>query len=118
MKLWKDWIDEAKKGVINVQLCLDCQNKQFYPRDFCHSCASNKLEFTSTDGSGVVFSYTQVHRSPNPDIFIAPYFICLVEIEENIKIICNGIFEDGIPEIGRKVFFREVSKDGVIYYSD
>ena len=118
MKLWEVWIDEAKKGSINVQECMDCKHKQFYPRDFCLECSSKSLEFSRTDGSGVVYSYTQVHRSPNPEIFTVPYYICLVEIEKSIKIICNVLFKDEIPEIGRKVFFNKISDEGVIYYSD
>jgi|TARA_B110000438_G_C15793798_1_gene641935 hypothetical protein len=118
MKIWQDWIDEAQKGIINVQRCIDCKNRQFYPRDFCLECSSKSLEFSNTDGSGQVYSYTQVHRSPNPEIFKTPYFICLVEIEENIKIICNVLFKDNIPEIGKKVFFDKISNEGIIYYSD
>jgi uncharacterized OB-fold protein len=118
MQLWQEWIVEAQKGVINVQQCKECRYIQFYPRDFCLECSSKKLKFVATDGSGVVFSYTQIHRSPNPEIFIVPYYICLVEIAKNIMIICNVAFKDDTAEIGREVFFRNISNDGIIYYSD
>tara|TARA_Y100000389_G_scaffold36639_1_gene31136 strand:- start:2632 stop:2988 length:357 start_codon:yes stop_codon:yes gene_type:complete len=118
MELWEDWIQLVKKGKVSVQQCLDCQHKQFYPRDFCMVCLSNNLDFHITDGSGVIYSFTEVHRSPNPEIFTPPYFVGLVEIEKNIKIICNILITNGNPEIGKKIFFDKISDKGIIYYSD
>jgi len=108
MELWEDWIQLVKKGKVSVQQCLDCQHKQFYPRDFCMVCLSNNLGF----------HFTEVHRSPNPEIFTPPYFVGLVEIEKNIKIICNILITNGNPEIGKKIFFDKISDKGIIYYSD
>ena len=118
MKLWNDWIAEAKKGNINIQQCIDCKHKQFYPRDFCLDCSSKEVEFLPTDGSGVVYSYTEVHRSPNKEIFKTPYFVGIVEIEEGIRIICNLLFKDGKDKIGKKVYFQKISEEEIIYYSE
>jgi uncharacterized OB-fold protein len=87
------WV-ACKEGRLVLQRCLDCDALQHYPRSLCLSCASQRLDFVDASGSGVVHSYTVVHRSPDPERLPAPYVVALIRLDEGPMIMSNVIGAD------------------------
>ena len=76
------WWDATRERRLTVQRCQTCGQFQHYPRSLCRRCGSLELELVVASGRGTVVSYTDVHRSPDPDRFEPPYTLALVRLEE------------------------------------
>ena len=76
-------------GVLRLRNCPDCA-KFFAPTRAVCACGNSNLTWVDTSGRGRIFSYTVVHRAPDP-AFRAdlPYVIALVELEEGAKLLSN-----------------------------
>lgn len=74
--------DAAARGRLVVQECRRCHNRQWTPQPACRACLSEDLGWCECSGAGTVYSYTVVHRSPDPDRFAVPYVLAIVEVEE------------------------------------
>ena len=71
-----------------IQKCQDCGGSQFPPRVVCVSCSSMNLEWIKTQGKGVVYSYTVVHRAPTKALSVdAPYVVAMIDLEEGVRIL-------------------------------
>ena len=79
------WFAAAEQERLLVQRCTDCGHHQHYPRALCTACAGDALEFVESAGSGRVVSWTTVYRSPDPDRFVAPYTLAIVELDEGVR---------------------------------
>lgn len=77
-----EWWDATRHGRLVLQRCRLCGRFQHYPRPFCLSCQGADLGFEESTGRGSIYSFSIVHRSPNPDLYVAPYVVALVQLEE------------------------------------
>ncbi len=116
MDIWEDWLELAKKGNFTIQICKDCNQNQFYPRSFCQFCNGKNLELVTYKDQAYIYSFTEILRSPNPEIFTPPYFIGLVEIDNAIKVICQLNLNKEEISIGNAVNFKELTDDGIIIF--
>lgn len=77
---------QVSEGKLVVQKCADCEETQFYPRNFCTACNSRSVEWIESSGRGTLFTFAIVHQPPHPgfadDI---PYITAIVELEEGVK---------------------------------
>ncbi len=78
----EEWWEATRDGRLLVQHCRRCEDFQHYPRPFCLSCRSTDLDFKESTGRGVIYSFSVVHRSPDPGLFEPPYVVALVQLEE------------------------------------
>jgi NAD(P)-dependent dehydrogenase (short-subunit alcohol dehydrogenase family)/uncharacterized OB-fold protein len=53
----------AALGRFELQLCLACGGVQYPPREACHLCLSDRLEWRSQDGAGELLADSVVHHS-------------------------------------------------------
>lgn len=60
------------RGQCMAKRCTACGSAHFYPRSHCPRCGSRETEWFALSGTGVVYSYTIVPRSPRP---LAPVII-------------------------------------------
>ena len=76
-------------GVLNLRHCPSCNISYAPTRQLC-SCGNAQLSWVEASGRGTIFSYTVVHRAPDP-AFKAdlPYVIAIVELEEGAKLLSN-----------------------------
>jgi len=103
------------EGRLTMRRCLDCGTR-FTPTRAACRCGSTRLEWADASGRGTVFTYTVVHRAPDP-AFRAdlPYVIAIVELEEGGRLMSNLVGCDpaavrvGLPV---KAVFETVA-DGV-----
>lgn len=76
------WWDATRERRLTVQHCADCDGFQHPPRAVCIGCGRmDGLELRPAAGTGVVDSWTIVHRSPNPASEV-PYVIARVRLAE------------------------------------
>lgn len=77
------------EGKLLLRRCRQCRKHHAPTRHVC-SCGGSDLEWTEVSGLGRVFSYTVVHRAPDP-AFKAdlPYVIAIVELDEGARLMSN-----------------------------
>lgn len=76
------WWDATREHRLTVQICAACSGVQHPPRAVCLSCGgTDQLALTDAAGSGVVDSFTVVHRAPAKDLEV-PYVIARVRLDE------------------------------------
>ena len=105
--------DGAREGHLRIQRCPDCERHVFYPRAVCPTCMSDRLEWVTASGSGVLYSFTIVHRAaPAGFADDLPYAVGLVDLDEGVRLMAT-LDIDG-PAIGQRVAvgFRDLG-DGV-----
>lgn len=82
--------DGCREGVLRVQQCDRCDELVFVPRPMCPSCQHTSLRWVDCAGTGAVYSFTTVHRAPDP-AFEVPYVVAIVELDEGWHLLSNVI---------------------------
>jgi len=81
-ELTAGWWDATRENRLTVQTCGACAGAQHPPRAVCISCGRpDDLALRDATGSGVVDSFTVVHRAPVKDLEV-PYVIARVRLDE------------------------------------
>jgi uncharacterized OB-fold protein len=89
----EDWWDATREQRLVVQRCSSCGHHQHYPRHVCTACGTDVLTLVDVSGSGSVWSFTQVHRAPVPDVS-TPYTIALVRLDEGPVLLTHVTQDD------------------------
>lgn len=85
----REWWDHTRDCTLTVQTCRRCHHFQFYPRALCVSCGSLDLSLVEALGTGSIYSFTTVLKSPNQDHFVPPYVVALVRLTEGPLLLSN-----------------------------
>ena len=81
-ELTAGWWDATRQHRLTVQACGACVGVQHPPRAVCISCGrTDHLALRDAAGTGVVDSFTVVHRAPVEDLEV-PYVIARVRLDE------------------------------------
>jgi uncharacterized OB-fold protein len=103
----KAFWDGTAEGKLLLPRCLDDGTLIWYPKPFCPSCASTRVEWVPASGRGTVYSFT-VNRRGVADLgayrSAGVYVLAYVELDEGPRIMTNIV--DCDPEsvrIGQKV---------------
>lgn len=83
------WWEATRGRRLLVQRCSSCGHHQHYPRTLCLACHGAELELVEAAGHATVWSYSVVHRSPDPGAFEAPYVVALVRLAEGPVLTTN-----------------------------
>lgn len=76
------WWDATREHRLTLQQCAACQAFQHPPRAVCTTCSSMEhLTLVDAAGTGVVDSFTVIHRGPRPEVEV-PYTIARVRLTE------------------------------------
>lgn len=86
--------DATRSGRFVIQRCAACSTYQHYPRVLCTTCSATDLTFVEVSGRGSIYSFTVVHRSPNPKLFPVPYVVALIKLEEGPLLMSNIVSAD------------------------
>jgi len=68
-----------------IQRCGACQQFVFYPRLLCPHCFSDALSWVEAQGTGMIYSYTVVHRAFGPFAGQVPFVVALIELSEGVR---------------------------------
>ena len=69
------------RGELVRPVCGRCGRSFFTPRVICPFCRWERWSYEPSAGHGTVYSYTVVHRPPEP-AFEAPYVLAIVDVTE------------------------------------
>jgi uncharacterized OB-fold protein len=75
--------DAAAQGKLMVKRCAACGEAHHYPRALCPFCFSDKTEWQTASGRGVIYSYSVMRRAP------VPYAIAYVTLAEGPTMMTN-----------------------------
>jgi len=73
--------DAAEQHRLVRPYCSRCDRSFFTPQLVCPGCQRRDWEWRASDGHGVVYSHTTVHRAPDED-FETPYVLAVVDLLE------------------------------------
>ncbi|MBV9582389.1 MAG: Zn-ribbon domain-containing OB-fold protein [Chloroflexi bacterium] len=103
----KPFWDGTAEGKLLLPRCLECRTVIWYPKPFCPSCASTRVEWVPASGRGTIYSFT-VNRRGVADLSAyrnaGVYVLAYVELEEGPRMMTNIV--DCDPEsvrIGQNV---------------
>jgi uncharacterized protein len=85
--------EACAQGRLSIQRCQDCREPFFFPRAFCPSCSSDRVEWFDCSGSATLYTFTVVHRQAIPDI-PGPYVLALVDLEEGPRMMTHIVDAD------------------------
>ena len=101
----------AKEGKLLVKKCTACGKAHHYPRTLCPYCFSDKTEWTTASGNGVLYSYSVMRRAP------VPYALAYVTLAEGTTMMTNMVDCDfDRLKIGQavKVVFKPTDGGGAL----
>jgi uncharacterized OB-fold protein len=72
---------------VRLQRCAACGGWVFYPRSRCSHCLSDRLEWRTVDGTGVIFTFSVATQATFP-AFVdeVPQIIAVVELPEGVRL--------------------------------
>ncbi len=96
----------CEEGELRFQRCADCNHAQFFPRNYCVHCDSDRIDWQTSKGIGTIYSVTRVERAPT-DAFraLVPYSIALVDLDEGIRLMAHADAALKIGDKARVAFF-------------
>lgn len=78
------------EGRVRLQSCRRCGRLQHYARSICTACWSEDLTWVDAAGTGVVHTWTVVHRPGHPAWTAeAPYGVLVVELDEGPHLVTS-----------------------------
>ncbi|MDH3231973.1 MAG: OB-fold domain-containing protein, partial [Alphaproteobacteria bacterium] len=58
----------------------------FPPKPFCPFSWEREVEWAELSGRGILYSHTVVHAAPSVFAHLAPYRVCIVDLEEGLGV--------------------------------
>jgi uncharacterized OB-fold protein len=81
------WWEATSEHRLLLQRCMSCGHAQHPPRALCTSCGSlDHLDWVDAVGTGIVDTFTAVHRAPRPDV-TTPYVVARVRLVEGVLVL-------------------------------
>ncbi|MBM3676880.1 MAG: Zn-ribbon domain-containing OB-fold protein [Actinobacteria bacterium] len=85
------WFDAARDGKLALTRCRACGVRSVV-RVVCPACWSTDVETVAARGTGVVYSYTVLHRAGRPGFEAdVPYVVALIELPEGPRVMTNVV---------------------------
>ena len=82
MSIPRNWRTRQQRYSLRAEVCNECGNTIFPPRDVCPFCAEQKQSWTNLSGRGEVYSYTTMYSAPTAFEEYTPYTVALVKLAE------------------------------------
>jgi uncharacterized OB-fold protein len=122
MGIAQNWRLRSQRYGLVGEVCDDCGEKIFPPRDVCPYCTQPAQTPFQFSGRGEVFSHTTIYNPPTGYEEFVPYTVALVKLEEGPLVTAQ--LTDVDPEevsIGQPVEMvtrkiREDGPEGLIMY--
>ena len=122
MQVPRNWRVQKQRYSLVGEVCTQCGNKIFPPRDICPECEIPAKTTFRFSGRGEVYSFSTVYHPPEGFDEFVPYTVALVKLEEGPLVAAQLTDVDGAKvEIGMPVEMvtrklREDGKRGMIVY--
>jgi uncharacterized OB-fold protein len=115
MSIPRNWRTRQQRYSLRAEVCNECGNTIFPPRDVCPYCAEQKQSWTNLSGRGEVYSYTTMYSAPAAFEEYTPYTVALIKLAEGPLITAQLTDVDADEvSIGMPVEMvtRKLSQDG------
>jgi uncharacterized protein len=115
MSIPRNWRTRQQRYSLRAEVCNECGNTIFPPRDVCPYCAEQKQSWTNLSGRGEVYSFTTMYSAPTAFEEYTPYTVALVKLAEGPLITAQLTDVDcGEVSIGMPVEMvtRKLSQEG------
>lgn len=83
---------------LRIQFCTDCQQHFFYPRIFCPTCLSDRVEWRTVSGTGTLLTYVLSARPAPGFENELPYAIAIVKLAEGPHLMTNIVGTEITPQ--------------------
>ena len=106
------WREIPQRYRMEASKCAKCGEVHFPPRRVCMKCGAREFETVVLPDTGKVVTWTTIRVAPDEFTDLAPYAVCLVELDDSIKLMCQLVdmnpdeIEAGMPV---KLEFRSQS---------
>jgi uncharacterized OB-fold protein len=79
--------DALNEGHLVFQACGDCGKLRHYPRPICDECYSDHVEWKTSNGKGVIYSWTETHHPFHIGFRgETPYILVTAEFDGGVRI--------------------------------
>jgi uncharacterized OB-fold protein len=79
--------DALDEGRLVFQACGDCGKLRHYPRPICDECYSDHVEWKTSNGKGVIYSWTETHHPFHIGFRgETPYILVTAEFDGGVRI--------------------------------
>ena len=76
----------VKAGELRYQVCDDCGELVFYPRQHCPACLSQSLGWRVSKGEGTVYTFSVVRQNRVPAfIELGAYSVAYIDLDEGFR---------------------------------
>lgn len=82
-----DWTEGTPR--LLIESCPACGHRWYLRRPACPRCGGDEVRRDATAGAGRVCAVTIVHRAPASGHPPTPYGICLVDLDDQVRIMCR-----------------------------
>jgi uncharacterized OB-fold protein len=82
MSIPRNWRTRQQRYFLKAEVCDNCGQTIFPPRDVCPMCAEERQHWTTLSGRGEVYSFTTMYNAPTGFEEYAPYTMALVKLAE------------------------------------
>ena len=110
--------DACNRGELVFQRCNNCGAAVFNPAPICRRCTSRDLTWTTSNGTGSVYSWTTIWRPQTP-AFVVPYVAAIVDVDEGYQMVANIVeceAEDIFAGMPVGVEFHSIGSDMSLPY--
>jgi uncharacterized OB-fold protein len=85
------YFEGLARGLILLQRCAGCDERQFPPRLHCSRCGGRELSWDEVSGNGFVYAMTINRRAPEPafEKFV-PYVVALVDLDAGVRLMARA----------------------------
>lgn len=84
----KPFWEGLKNGQFLTTQCQDCGDKTFPPKIVCPKCWSDNLVWIRPGITGTLYSWTRVHAGPAVFQALQPYYLGIIDLDDDIRIAC------------------------------
>jgi len=105
----------CSEGKLMGAKCVKCGKILVPPKQKCPNCGSKEFTWTKLKRTGEVKTFTIIHVAPHQFVHLAPYAVCIVELEDGVKLpgmIKNVELDKLKVGLKVKVEFEEVQGEG------
>lgn len=82
MEVSRHWRLKKQRYSLVGEVCPNCEEKIFPPRDICPDCGEEARDLFQFSGKGSVYSFTTVSDAPTGFEESAPYTVAIVQLDE------------------------------------
>ena len=110
----------TRRHELLLQRCRRCDRCRWTPQPACPWCLSEEYAWSPASGRGALYSWTAVHRPPDPVAFAedVPYIVAIVKLEEGPYMLTNLVDcpqEEARAGMPVQVVFERATEEITLY---